>query len=108
MVPAGSLEVLAPALVRVSAKAELGAGGPTMRLTVTEESGGLWKYNLSGPRVSRVGYGRVTVDNHLAALRRAADILSEGFTPGTIERGLLETFAKGRAMTDPDIARGRA
>jgi hypothetical protein len=88
------IEGAAPARVRVSAKAELGAGGPTMRLTVTEESGGLWKYNLSGPHVSRIGYGRVTAQDHLTALQRAAGILAEGFAPGTVERGLLETFAK--------------
>ena len=89
------VEGAAPALVRVSAKAELGPGGAAMRLTLTEQDSGLWKYRLSGLQVSRVGYGRVTADNHLAALQRAADILSEGFTPGTVERGLLETFAKG-------------
>jgi hypothetical protein len=84
----------APTVVRVSAKAELGAGGSAMRLTVTEQGNGLWKYNLSGPQASRVGYGRITAPDHLTALRRASDILAVGFTPGTIERGLLETFAK--------------
>jgi hypothetical protein len=88
------IEGAAPALVRVSAKAELGAGGAAMRLTVTEEPDGLWKYNLSGPQASRVAYGRVTAQDHLTALQRAADILAEGFAPGTVERGLLETFAK--------------
>jgi hypothetical protein len=65
-----------------------------MRLTVTEQGDGLWKYNLSGPQASRIGYGRVTAQDHLTALRRAADILAGGFAPATAERGLLETFAK--------------
>jgi len=34
------------------------------------------------------------VPAHLAALRRAAQICAGGYQPGTIERGLLDTFAQ--------------
>lgn len=82
------IEGAAPALVRISAKTELGAA---MRLTVTEEPDGLWKYILSHPTpaASPAGESRREITS-----RRAADILAEGFAPGTVERGLLETFAK--------------
>jgi hypothetical protein len=41
-------------------------------LTVTEESGILWRYNLSEPRYSRLAYGKIIAPGHMAALRRAA------------------------------------
>jgi hypothetical protein len=31
---------------------------------------------------------------HMAALRHAAEICAGGYQPGTIERGLLEAFAR--------------
>ena len=31
----------------------------------------------------------------MAALRRAAGICADGYQPGTVERGLLDTFAHG-------------
>ena len=72
-------------------------------LTVTQESGNLWRYNLSEQRNSgnlseknnnRLAYGKIIVPSHMAALRRAAEICVDGYQPGSIERGLLDAFAQ--------------
>ncbi len=90
------VEGAASAVITITARATLTAGAACLRLTVTEEAGGLWKFNLSEQEVSRVGYGRLTARDHVTALRRAAVILADGYAPGTVERGLLETFAEGK------------
>jgi hypothetical protein len=69
-------------------------------LTVWQESGNLWRYNLSElslPRNSRLAYGKIIMPGHMAALRRAAEICAGGYQPGSIERGLLEQFAADHA-----------
>jgi hypothetical protein len=92
-----------PPVILITAKATLSAGEACLTLTVTEESGDLWRYNLSQTRTSqnldqkhnnRLAYGKLIVPGHLAALRRAAEICAGGYQPGTIERGLLDTFAQ--------------
>jgi hypothetical protein len=66
---------------------------PVFCLTVTQESGNLWRYNLSEQKNTRLAYGKIIVPGHIAALRRAAEICADGYQPGSIERGLLEQFA---------------
>jgi hypothetical protein len=92
----------APPVILVTAKATLAAGAACLCLTVTEESGNLWRYNLSELRTSRtldekhnnrLAYGKIIVSGHMAALRRAAEICADGYQPGSTERGLLEQFA---------------
>ena len=63
-------------------------------LTVTQESGGLWRYNLSKRKNSCLACSKIIVPGHVAALRRAAQICADGYQPGTIERGLLDAFAQ--------------
>lgn len=86
----------ASAAITITARATLAAGMACLMLTVTEEAGGMWKFNLSEREVNRVGFGRLTARDHVTALRRAAVILADGYAPGTVERGLLETFAEGK------------
>jgi hypothetical protein len=38
-----------------------------------QESGNLWRCNLSEQKNSRVAYGKIIVPGHMAALRRAAE-----------------------------------
>jgi hypothetical protein len=83
-----------PPVILITAKATLAAGAACLMLTVTEESSNLWRYNLSEKNNSRLAYGKLIVPGHLAALRRAAEICAGGYQPGTIERGLLDTFAQ--------------
>lgn len=83
-----------PPVIMITAKATLAAGTACLMLTVTEESGHLWRYNLSEKNNSRIAYGKIIVPGHLAALRRAAQICAGGYQPGTVERGLLDTFAQ--------------
>jgi hypothetical protein len=68
-------------------------GAACLCLTVTQESGNLWRYNLSEQKNSRLAYGKIIVAGHMAALRRAAEICVDGYQPGSIERGLLEQLA---------------
>jgi hypothetical protein len=82
-----------PAVILLTAKATMAAGTACLCLTVTEESGNLWRYNLSERKNSRIAYGKIIVPGHMAALRRAAEICADGYQPGSIERGLLEQFA---------------
>jgi hypothetical protein len=83
----------APPVILITAKATLAAGAAYLCLTVTQESGNLWRYNLS-EKNSRLAYGKIIVPGHLAVLRRAAEIWADGYQPGSIERGLLDTFAQ--------------
>ena len=84
-----------PPVILITAKATLAAGTTCLCLTVTQESGNLWRYNLSEQKNSRLAYGKIIVPGHLAALRRAAEICADGYQLGSIERGLLDTFAQG-------------
>jgi hypothetical protein len=83
-----------PPVILLTAKATLAAGTSCLCLTVTQESGNLWRYNLSGQRNSRLAYGKIIVPGHMGALRRAAEICADGYEPGSIERGLLDAFAQ--------------
>ena len=85
----------APPVILLTARATLAAGSACLYLTVIEESGELWRYTLSAPQNSRIAYGKIIVPGHMAALRRAAAICADGYQPGTVERGLLDTFAHG-------------
>jgi hypothetical protein len=80
-------------VVLMTAKATLAAGTVCLRLTVTQESGDLWRCNLSEQNNSRLAYGKVIVPGHMAALHRAAEICADGYQSGSIERGLLDAFA---------------
>jgi hypothetical protein len=82
-----------PPVILLTAKATLAAGTACLCLTVTQESGNLWRYNLSEQKNSRLAYGKIIVPGHMAALRRAAQICADGYHPGSIERGLLDAFA---------------
>jgi hypothetical protein len=83
-----------PPVILITAKATLAAGTACLCLTVTQESGNLWRYNLSEQKNSRLAYGKIIVPGHMAALRRAAEICADGYQPGSIERGLLDAFAQ--------------
>jgi hypothetical protein len=50
----------APAML-LAAKATMGARTTCLMLTVIEEGGNRWRYNLSGQQNSRVTYGKVLV-----------------------------------------------
>jgi hypothetical protein len=83
-----------PPVILITAKATLAAGAACLMLTVTEESANLWRYNLSEKNNSRLAYGKTITTDYMAALRRAAEICADGYQPGAIERGLLESFAQ--------------
>jgi len=83
-----------PPVILITAKATLAAGTTCLTLTVTQERGNLWRYNLSEQHNSRIAYGKTIVPGHLAALHRAARICADGYQPGTIERGLLDALAQ--------------
>jgi hypothetical protein len=83
-----------PVVILITAKAILAAGEAYLTLTVTQESGNLWRYNLSERQHSRTAYGKIIVPDHTTALRRAAVICADGYQPGSTERGLLDTFAE--------------
>jgi hypothetical protein len=91
-----------PPVIVITAKANLVAGPTCLVLTVWQENGNLWRYNLSEhtePKNSRLAFGKVITADHLAALRRAAEICAGGYQPGSLERGLLEQFADGHTGT---------
>ena len=69
------VEGTAPPVILLTAKAMLAAAPVCLMLTVIEESANLWRYNLSERKNSRIAYGRIIVSGHMAALRRAAEIL---------------------------------
>jgi hypothetical protein len=83
-----------PPVIMITAKATLAAGTACLMLSVTQESGDLWRYNLSERKNSRIAYGKIIVSGHMAALRRAAEVCADGYQPGSIERGLLDAFAQ--------------
>ena len=83
-----------PPVILITAKATLAAGAACLMLTVTEESANLWRYNLSEKNNSPLAYGKTITTDYTDALRRAAEICADGYQPGTIERGLLESFAQ--------------
>ncbi|MGD0606459.1 MAG: hypothetical protein ABSA53_23105 [Streptosporangiaceae bacterium] len=83
-----------PPVVLPTARAALAAGTTWLTLTVIQESGDLWRYNLSEQNNSRLAYGKIILTGHMAALHRAARICADGYHPGTIERGLLDAFAQ--------------
>ena len=86
-----------PSVILVTAKATLAAEETYLCLTVTQESGNLWRYNLSEQNNSRLAYGKIIVAGHIVALRRAAEICADGYQPGSTERGLLEQFVADHA-----------
>jgi hypothetical protein len=88
-----------PPVILITARATLAAGAACLCLTVTQESGNLWRYNLSEQNNSRLAYGKIIVPGHLAALRRAAEICVDGYQPGSLERGLLEQLAEDPARS---------
>jgi hypothetical protein len=79
----------------VTAHATLSAGSVRLSLSALEgPAPGTWRYNLGDGTNSRAHYGHVAgMTTHLDVLRYAAGICAAGYTPGTIERGLLEQFA---------------
>jgi hypothetical protein len=83
-----------PAVILITAKAILAAGQAYLTLTATQESGNLWRYNLSERQNNRIAYGKIIVPGHMAALHRAAEICADGYQPGSIERGLLDAFVQ--------------
>jgi hypothetical protein len=72
-----------PPVILVTAKATLTGGPACLILTVTEESGNLWRYNLSEQGNNRLAYGKIIMPGHMAALRRAAEICADGYQPGS-------------------------
>jgi hypothetical protein len=87
-------EGAAPLVILLTARATLAAGAACLMLTVTEDTGDLWRYNLSERQNSRVAHGKIIVSGHMAALRRAAEICADGYQPGSVERGMLDAFAR--------------
>jgi hypothetical protein len=83
-----------PPVILITAKATFAAGEVCLMLTAIQESENLWRYSLSQPSNSRLAYGKIIITGHTAALCRAAEICAGGYQPGTIERGLLEAFAR--------------
>jgi hypothetical protein len=86
-----------PPVIMITAEATLAAGTACLMLTVTEESGHLWRYNLSEKTTAASPTARSSfpaIWPPCAAPRRAAQICAAGYQPGTIERGLLDTFAQ--------------
>lgn len=88
------VEGASPPVVLVTAQATLVAGEMYLILTVKEETVNLWRYNLSARDENRIAYGKVITTGHMTALRKAAEICANGYSPGTIERGLLEAFTQ--------------
>lgn len=56
------VEGAAPPMILLTAEATLAAGTACLMLTVVEESGDLWRYNLSEPKNSRTAYERGLLD----------------------------------------------
>ena len=83
-----------PPVILITAKATLAAGSACLMLTVTEENANPWRYYLSEKNNRRIAYGKTITTDYMTALRRAAEICADGYQPGTIECGLLESFAQ--------------
>jgi hypothetical protein len=90
------VESAEPPVILITAKATLAAGTACLCLTVTQESGNLWRYNLSEQKNNRIAYGKIIVPGHMAALRRAAEICADGYQPGSIERACSTHSPKTR------------
>jgi hypothetical protein len=88
-----------PPVILITAKGTLVAGSAYLCLTVIQESGDLWRYNLSEQKNSRLAYGKIIVPGHMAALHRAAEICADGYQPGSIERGLLDGLVQDATVT---------
>jgi hypothetical protein len=86
----------ATAVITVTAHATLSAGPAHLMLSAREgPAPSTWRYNLGDGKNSRIQYGRVAgKTDHMDVLRYAADRCTDAYAPGTIERGLLEQFAK--------------
>jgi hypothetical protein len=72
-------------------------------LTVTwDDSDNIWRYGLSatsGDTVhTRAAFGRVLAADHRAATLRAAELIAEGYAPGSVERGLFDALARGEVV----------
>jgi hypothetical protein len=99
------VEGATPLVIVITAKATMAAGTACLCLTVIQESGDLWRYNLSEQNNNRLAYGKIIAPAHMAALRRAAEICADGYRPGSIERRLLGGFAQDAyARRVPDQA----
>jgi hypothetical protein len=81
---------------QVEVRAELVAEDVRFVLTLVN-AGGFWRYNVSltseYTRSQSVASGRVIDDDHMSAVRRAAELAGAGYRPGTVERGLLDALA---------------
>jgi hypothetical protein len=93
----------ATALILVTARATLDAGTAHLSLTALEgPAPETWRYNLHDGADRRAHYGRVAgMTGHMDVLRYAAGICAAGYQPGTIERGLLEQFARHEEDDQP-------
>ena len=88
-----------PPVILLTAKATLAAGTACLMLTVTQESGDLWRYNLSERNNSRLAYGKIIVPGHVAALRRAAQICAGRIPARHHRRRPARRIRPRRAMT---------
>jgi hypothetical protein len=83
--------------VHLESKVMLITGAMSFALTVTWETGTIWRYNLSmvsdETRSVRTGYGRVIAPDYSTAAMRAAEQLAQGYAPGSVERGLFDALA---------------
>jgi hypothetical protein len=81
-------------LIMVTAHATLSIGPVHLVLSAREGSApGTWRYNLGDGTNSRIQYGRVAgLTDYTDVLRYAAGICRDAYSPGTVERGLLEQF----------------
>jgi hypothetical protein len=84
--------------VYLESRVRLIAGAMSFALTVAWEAGTVWRYTLSmvsdTTKSSRASYGRVLAADHRAATLRAAELLAEGYAPGSVERGLFDALGK--------------
>ena len=81
----------------VEMRIQLAAENARFMLTLTADPGNVWRYNLSeashNARNSRVAFGRVIAPDYCAATRQIANVLGQGYEPGTVERGLFDLMA---------------
>ena len=71
-----------PPVIMLTAKVTLAAGTACLMLTVTQESGDLWRYSLSAHQNNRLANGKIIVPGHVAALAGDAQICAGGYQPG--------------------------
>jgi hypothetical protein len=76
---------------------QLSAENARFMLTLNADPGNVWRYNLSeashSTRNSRVSFGRIIAPDYRAATRQIANVLGQGYEPGTVERGLFDMLA---------------